>query len=240
MKHIGILAHSAEGSASAYLTACHEGERVLGPHEHPPITLDIAAMGPSLPDWEALRLAPIRARLLDSAARLQRAGADFFICPDNTAHLALEADGPRFPLPGLHIAEIVAAAARRDGRRKLAVLGTRWTMTSDLYPRALARQGMGWAVPLAGEMDAIQAAIFDELCQGVFTEPTRARFARVIERMAGEGCDGVVLGCTEIPLIVKPSEAALPTFDSTRLLATAAVAVALGRAPFPSWVQGRP
>ena len=238
MRHIGILAHSAEGSALAYLTACHEGERLLGAHQHPPITMDIAAMGDSMGDWEAMRLAPIRARLLESAARLKSAGADFFICPDNTAHIALESPGPRFPLPGLHIARIVAETARARDRSKLAILGTKWTMTSDLYPRALAAQGLQWAIPRADEMDAIQAAIFDELCQGVFSDATRSLFSRVIERMASDGCDGAVLGCTEIPLIVKQADGPIAILDTTRLLAISAVAVAIGEQPIPDWFEG--
>src|SRR4029079_10027164 len=108
----------------------------------------------------------------------------------------------------------------------------------DLYSRALAARGVAWAIPSADEMAAIQAAIFDELCEGIFNESTRALCIRVIERLASEDCDGVVLGCTEIPLIVTARDVGIDTIDSTRLLAAAAVAVALERAPMPDWYEG--
>jgi aspartate racemase len=240
VRRIGILAHSPEGSALAYLTACHEGARVLGAHLHPPLVMDFEAMGHSLPDWEAMRLAPIRARLAEGIARLKSAGADFFFCPDNTAHLALENPGWPFVLPGVHIAEVTAHAAVHAGVRRVALLGTKWTMTGPIYPRMLGAMGVATVLPTPEEMDAIQAAIFDELCQGNLTGRAPDLFRDVIARMARTGCDGAILGCTEIPLVVPEGTAPVPTFDTTRLIAKAAVAAALGYAPFPAWTGGLP
>jgi aspartate racemase len=134
MKHVGILAHGTEGAALCFLTFCQEGFRRLGRHEHPDVTLDYIAFGYSMPAWEAVDYGPIRATLSVSAHRLARAGADFFVCPDNTAHLALEEPGEDLALPGLHIAEVVAGQAARDHRQRVGVLGTRYLMDGPLIP----------------------------------------------------------------------------------------------------------
>jgi aspartate racemase len=238
MFHIGILAHSAEGAALCFLAACHEGSRRLGPHQHPDVTLSILPMGPSLPAWERLDLVTLRATFLETARRLRSAGADFFVCPDNTAHIALEAPGEPFPLPGLHIAEVVAGEAEARGHRTVGVLGTRWTMEGPVYAAALGRRGLGLRVPEPDDRAMIDRVIFDELCRGVFREESRRDYVRVIEGLRDRGCDAVALSCTEIPLLVTPEVSPLPTLDSTRLLAKAAVEVALGARPLPSWRGG--
>jgi aspartate racemase len=238
VKHIGILAHSAEGSSLCYLTACHEGSKHMGAHTHPDITMSVIAMGRSMPAWEQNDLRVIRAILAETVRRLKAAGCDFFICPDNTAHLALEVNGPELALPGLHIAEIVAAAAVKRGFRTIGVLGTRWTMESTLYPSAFARHGLEFAVPTAEERVVIHQTIFQELCNGIFRREAREQFQQIISGLSLRGCDAVVLGCTEIPLLINANASPLPTLDSTRLLATAGVTVALGKLPLPDWVGG--
>jgi aspartate racemase len=238
MLHIGVLAHSADGSALCYLEMVREAGRRLGPHEHPEITMSLLPMGPTLPWWDALDLAKINAHLRDTAQRLADAGCDFFVCPDNTAHIALDAAREPFPLPGLHICEVVAERAKADGRKRIALLGTRYTMQGPAYPAAFARHGLEMRVPNAEDQDVLNALIFDELCMGEITETARAEFLRVIEQLKGEGCDAAALSCTEIPLIVTPDNSPLPTLDSTRLLAHAAVEVALGKKPLPAWRGG--
>src|SRR5688572_29347666 len=198
MKHIGILAHSAEGSALCYLAACHEGSRRLGTHNHPDITLSVVAMAESLDAWERLDLPPIRATLAETASRLKAAGADFWICPDNTAHIAFESPGEALPLPGLHIAEIVADTAMAKGYEKIGVLGTKWTMDGPVYRGAFSRRGLGFEIPEPAERDLVNRVIFDELCCGVFTDASRAAYVRIIDGLKARGCDAVVLGCTEI------------------------------------------
>lgn len=190
------------------------------------------------PAWDSGDHAAVRATLAISADRLARAGADFFACPDNTAHLALEAPGPDLPLPGLHIAEVVADRAAADGRTRVGVLGTRFTMDGPLYPRALAARGIAAEVPDPDDRTLVDEIIFKELVNGVISEESRQAYVRVIERLAEQGCDAVALVCTEIPLLITPEVSPLPTLDSTRLLARAAYEVAVGERPMPDWRGG--
>lgn len=238
MLHIGILAHSADGSALCYLEVVREAARRLGAHEHPEITMSLLPMGPTLPWWDALDLEKINTHLRATAQRLANAGCDFFVCPDNTAHIALDAACEPLPLPGLHICEVVAERARAEGRKRVALLGTRYTMQGPAYPAAFARRGLEMRVPGAADQELLNRLIFDELCLGQITERARSAFLRVIDRLKQEGCDAVALSCTEIPLIVTPENSPLPTLDSTRLLAHAAVDVALNARPLPTWRGG--
>ncbi|HZD37023.1 MAG TPA: amino acid racemase [Actinomycetes bacterium] len=238
MKHLGILAHSAEGAALCFRAFCQEGFRRLGPDDHPDVTLDCIALARSMPAWEAGDHDSIRATLSVSVERLARAGADFFACPDNTAHMALERPGPELALPGLHIAEVVADQAVRDGRARVGVLGTRYTMEGPVYPRVLGARGIAAEVPEADERQLLNKIIFEELVNGVLTDSSLREYVRVIERLAARGCDAAALVCTEIPLLVAPEASPLPTLDSTRLLARAAFEVAAGERPVPTWRGG--
>ena len=238
MKHIGILAHSAEGATLSYRETWMEGVRRLGPHLHPEITLTGVAMHHMMDAWERSDLPALRAMFFRDAQKLVAAGADFFVCPDNTAHIALESDGEPFPLPCLHIGEVVAGAAARAGHRKVGILGTNWTMNGPVYPGALGRRGIGHAVPGKADRDIVHNIIMDELCLGVIRDEARAEYQRIIGGLADEGCDSVALVCTEIPLLVTPADSPLPTLDSTRLLARAAVAVAIGESTMPVWHGG--
>jgi aspartate racemase len=169
-------------------------------------------------DWQG-----VAELMLSSAHKLAGAGADFLICPDNTIHQAMPDVVPRSPRPWLHIAEVVADKAVARGFRRLALTGTRSLVDSDVYPHTLAARGLECVTPNSAERDIIDRIIFDELVNGVFTPEAVTRFQRVIERLKGEGCDAVVLGCTEIPLIMNDANSPLPTLDSTRLLARAAL-----------------
>lgn len=177
-------------------------------------------------DWEC-----VADLMLDSAIKLQKAGADFLICPDNTIHQAMKIVEPRSPLPWLHIAEVVAEDASDRGYRRLGLLGTRWLVESDVYPQKLTDRGIGYLRPADDERKEINRIIMDELVYGVFRPESVTYHQLVIRRMKDEGCDAVVLGCTEIPLIISNKNSPLPTLDSTRLLAWAALRLA---------VQGRP
>ena len=238
MKHVGILSHSAEGATLCYRTMWMEGVRRLGAHQHPEITLTGVAMAEALTAWERSDLAALRAMFMRDAEKLAAAGADFFVCPDNTAHIALETDGEPFAIPCLHIGEVVADQAQLDGRRKVGVLGTKWTMTGPVYPGALGRRGIAWAVPDEADRKIVDGIIFGELCLGVFTEKSRDAYVRVIDKLAAQGCDAVALVCTEIPLLITEEVSPLPILDSTRLLARAAVEVAIGERPMPEWYGG--
>jgi aspartate racemase len=238
MEHAGILGHSIEGAALCLREFAAEGGRELGPHAHPDVTLDCIALADSMPAWEAVDYTTIRAILARSVDRLAAAGASFFACPDNSAHLALEQPGEPLALPGLHIADEVADRAAREGRRRVGILGTRFTMDGWIYPRALADHGTEHRVPAEQDRAVIDGIIFDELVKGVFTDASRREYVRVIEQLEREGCDAVALVCTEIPLLVGPDTSPLPVLDSTRLLARAAFAVAAGRRPMPVWRGG--
>ncbi len=160
--------------------------------------------------------------MLSSAEKLAKAGADFFVCPDNTIHQALPLI-ERLPRPWLHIAEVVAEEAVRHGFHCMGLLGTRYLMESEVYPRALSARGLHYARPEPDERAEINRVIFDELVCGVFKPEAVAYYRRVISSLKDAGCDAVVLGCTEIPLIMDDTNSPLPTLDSTRLLARAAL-----------------
>jgi aspartate racemase len=238
VRHLGILAHSTEGAALCFLSFCQEGFRRLGRHDHPDVTLDYIPFGRSMAAWDAGDHDTIRETLAVSVRRLAGAGADFFVCPDNTAHLALERPGDDLALPGLHIAEVVADRAARDGRRRVGVLGTAYTMDGPIYPRVLAARGIDAELPDPADRRLLNEIIFEELVNGVFTDASRRAYLGVIGKLAARGCDAVALVCTEIPLLVTPQVSPLPTLDSTRLLAAAAFDAATGARPFPSWRGG--
>jgi aspartate racemase len=223
LQHIGIAACSAEGAALCYRTICAEGAEVLGPHAHPEITMHTPSFASYMERIERGDWRGVGEMMLMSARVLAGAGADFLICPDNTIHQALPLIEERSPLPWLHIAEVVAVTAAGRGFRRLAITGTRWLVESEVYPVKLAARGIEWLRPNAEERDEINRIIMDELTYGIVKPEAVAAFQRIIGRMKAEGCDAVVLGCTEIPLLMNDANSPLPTLDSTRLLARAAL-----------------
>ena len=238
MKHIGVLAHSFEGATLCFRTACLEGIRRLGPHMHPEITMTCSPMALVLEAWERGDNEALRAFFMEDAKKLAAAGCDFFVCPDNTAHIALESPGEPFPIPGLHIGEVVAEQAKRDSRDKVGILGTKYTMAGPVYPGALGRRGIGWATPDDAGREIVNDIIFNELCLGVFNDDARAAYVHVIDKLKADGCDAVALVCTEIPLLITQDVSPLPILDSTRLLAAASVEVAIGEQSMPEWSGG--
>jgi aspartate racemase len=229
-QHIGIVGCSAEGAALCYKTICVEGAALLGPHAHPEVSMHTPSLADYVRCLDAGDVAGVGELMLASARKLQAAGADFLICPDNTIHQAFDYVAPRSPLPWLHIAEVVADEAVRRGFRRIGITGTRWLVDSEVYPSRLAARGLEYRRPNARERDETGRVIMDELVNGIFSPEGVASFQRVIERMkVEEGCDAVVLGCTEIPLIIGDENSALPTLDSTRLLARAALRRAVNR-----------
>jgi aspartate racemase len=238
VKHLGILATTPEGAALCFRVFCQQGASTLGPHEHPDVTLDCIALARSLPAWERGDLKAVRTTLSVSVDRLARAGADFFACPDNTAHRALEQPGTSLALPGLHIAEVVAEQAARNGHKRVGLLGTKYTMDGPVYPRAFAARGITTEVPAGQDRIILHEIILAELVNGVFTDGARQEYSRIIDRLAARGCDAVGLVCTEIPLLVPPDAAPLPVLDSTRLLARAAFDTANGQRALPTWRGG--
>jgi aspartate racemase len=226
-EHIGIVACSAEGAALCYRTICIEGASLLGRHAHPEVSMHTHSLGEYVihldrGDWRG-----VGELMLSSAEKLARCGADFLICPDNTIHQALPYIEARSPLPWLHIAEVVANEAVARGFGYLGITGTRWLVDSDVYPEKLGPRGLRYLRPNPDERGEIDRIIMDELVYGVFKPEGISFFQQVIARMKHGGCDAVVLGCTEIPLIISDANSQLPTLDSTRLLARAALARAV-------------
>jgi aspartate racemase len=226
-KHIGIVACSAEGAALCYRTLCKEAPAVMGEHMHPEVSMHTHPLAEYMVHIRSGNWAGVAGLMLSSVRKLASIGARFAICPDNTIHQAFDRVVADSPIPWLHIAEAVANEATARGLNNLAITGTKYLMTGPVYPNVLGRYGIGCRIPDALERERIDTIIFSELVNGVFTEPSRLYFNTVIQRMKDLGCDGVVLGCTEIPLLVDPDDCPLPTLDSTRLLARAALKEAL-------------
>jgi aspartate racemase len=227
-RHIGIVGCSAEGAALCYRTICAEGAERLGPHAHPEVSMHTHSLADYVRcldrgDWQG-----VGELMLSSAGKLAKAGAEFLICPDNTIHQAFPYVAERSPLPWLHIAETVASAAAERGFKRIGITGTRWLVDSEVYPEKLRAQGLSFMRPNAAEREDTNRIIMDELTYGIFTPEAVVHFQQMIGRMRDEGCDAVVLGCTEIPLIMNDANSPLPTLDSTRLLARAALRRAYG------------
>lgn len=222
-QHIGIVACSAEGAALCYRTVCLEGAHYLGSLEHPEVSMHTHSFGAYMRCIDAADWSGVAELMLSSAQKLSRGGADFLICPDNTIHQALPWVLRRSPLPWLHIAEVVAAEAAERGFHRLGIIGTRYLVDSEVYPEKLTARGVGYLRPNTSDRAQVNRIIFEELVAGVFKPEAIDCMRGVMTRMKDEGCDAVVLGCTEIPLIMNDSNSPLPTLDSTRLLARAAL-----------------
>jgi len=229
-QHIGIVACSAEGAALCYRTICIEGAQLLGPHDHPEVSMHTHSLAEYVKcirrdDWQG-----VGDLMLSSANKLAKAGADFLICPDNTIHQAFSYVASKSPLPWLHIADVVTAHAIERSFKRVGLTGTRWLVESEVYPEKLKARGVDYVRPNANEREEINRIIMDELVYGVFKPEAIAYFQEVIGSMQAAGCDAVILGCTEIPLIMNDANSPLPTLDSTRLLARAALRRALSPA----------
>lgn len=226
-KHIGIVACSAEGAALCYRTLCKEAPALMGEHMHPEVSTHTYPLGEYMVHIRSGNWPAVAELMLSSARKLASIGARFAICPDNTIHQAFDRVAPASPIPWLHIAGAVAEEAKSRAFGRLAIMGTKYLMTGPVYPDMLRRYGIAWQIPGDEERRRIDTIIFSELVNGVFTEESRLYFNTVIQRMKDQGCDAVVLGCTEIPLIVDPNDCPLPTLDSTRLLARMALREAM-------------
>jgi aspartate racemase len=227
-KHIGIVACSAEGASLCYRTICIEGAGLMGRYAHPELTMHTHSLSEymrciEVDDWEG-----VASLMLSSVAKIAKVGADFAICPDNTIHQAFDLVIRESPIPWLHIAEEVATEAKRQNYERLGVLGTRFLMEGPVYSAKLAALGIEYRTPEENDRGRINDIILDELICGRFSSDARAYFNEVIAGLRNQGCDAVILGCTEIPLLVTQEDSPLPILDSTRLLARAALRKATG------------
>ncbi|MDD5503834.1 MAG: aspartate/glutamate racemase family protein [Candidatus Omnitrophica bacterium] len=174
-------------------------------------------------DW-----APLRATMIDAAERLKRGGADFIIICSNTMNSTSDIIETKVKIPVLHIADAVSKAVEACGIKTVALLGTKYTMEQGFYQKRLEKYGLNVVIPEAGERDYINNVIFDELCAGKFYKESKAGYLNIITRLIKEeGVQGIILGCTEIPLLIKQEDISVPIFDSTAIHAQAAVEYAL-------------
>jgi aspartate racemase len=199
----------------------------MGEYAHPEVTMHTHPLSAYMKHIWAGEWEKVAELMLSSAQKVAKVGADFAICPDNTIHQALEFVKPKSPIPWLHIAETVAEEAKAQGFARLGILGTKYLMTGPVYPEALKNYAISHEIPGDDDRARIDEIIFDELVNGLFTDESRNYFNEVMRTLKQRGCDAAVLGCTEIPLVVDPSDSPLPTLDSTRLLARAAIREAL-------------
>jgi aspartate racemase len=227
MKHIGIVAVSTEGAALCYRTLCLEGAQLLGPHCHPEVSLHNFPLSEyqhliDRNDWRG-----VGEKMLESAGKLGRAGAELLICPDNTVHRGFDLVRDRAPGPWIHIAEEVTEEARRHEFECVGILGTRFLMEGPVYPSKLEAAGIAHRLPSPSQRERINRIIYDELVAAQVLPSSLAYFQEVIHDLAQNGCDAVALACTEIPLLVSQGDSELPILDSTRILARAALRVAI-------------
>lgn len=222
-KHIGIVGCSAEGAALCYKTICTESPKVLGAHAHPEISMHTHSLADYVACLDAKDLSGVGELMLSSAKKLAQQGADFLICPDNTIHQAFEYVETRSPLPWLHIATVVVQSAQKRGFQKLGILGTQWLVESNVYPEKIEQFRLAWKRPCHEEIVEMGRIIMEELVYGIFTPKSVTYFQTVIQHFKSQECDAVILGCTEIPLIIDDTNSELPTLNSNHLLAEAAI-----------------
>jgi aspartate racemase len=222
-KHIGIVACSAEGAALCYRTICTEGPKLLGGHAHPEVTMHTFSLSEYMRYIEAGDWDNVASLMLSSVDKVAKVGADFAICPDNTIHQAFDLVIKKSPIPWLHIVEEVIVEVKHQNYKCLGILGTRFLMEGPVYTTKLAAIDIEYMIPEAEDRELINDIILNELVYGRFSLEDRTYYINVIGKLKQQGCDAVVLGCTEIPLLVTPEISPLPVLDSTRLLARAAL-----------------
>ena len=229
MKKIGMLGGlSFESTAEYYSIINRETQKRLGGTA----SAEILMYSFNFAEVEALQTAGKQAELTNLfvrwASALKTAGADFLVICANTMNrmapeIALKAD-----IPVLHIAEVTGTAVQKQGIRKVALLGTRYVMEGDFYKHILEDKfNLDVMIPDNDERNFIHSTIFGELIKGIISEDSRTKFVAIIDRLASQGAEGVILGCTEIPLLIGQADVSLPVFNTTRLHALAAVDLAL-------------
>ncbi len=219
--HIGIVAGTADGAALCYRTLCHEAERLMGRHAHPEITMHALPLEAYLTSIDAGDWSGVAGLMSRSASVLAQAGAELIICPNNTLHRAFDlvASSVRW----LHIAAAVEMEASRRKYRKVGLIGTQAVIEGSVYQPRFAQEGIEVVLPPVSERIELDRIIRTELIRGLYTPHSRASVQRIISTMAAGGVDAVILGCTELPLLLPQELSDLPLLDSTRLLAAAAL-----------------
>ena len=228
-KHIGIIAVSSEGAALCYRTICQEAPAIMGKFAHPEVSMHTHSLSRYMDyiekdDWDG-----VATLMISSAKKLASAGADFAICPDNTVHRSFEKASNQSPIPLISITETVAKQCQLKGYKKVGVLGTKYTMQGPVYRDVLSKLKIEMIVPDENDQENINSIIFNELVLGKITESSSKIMIEVIQKLKDSDCDAVILGCTEIPLVVNSKNSPLPVIDSTRLLARKALKYSLDK-----------
>ena len=226
-KHIGIVACSYEGAALCYRTICNEGSAMLGEHAHPEVSLHTHPLNEYMKFIEPGKWNGVADLMISSARKLIEIGAEVLVCPDNTIHQSFSIVKRKISTPWLHIAEEVTKEGIKNGCRKIGILGTKFLMEGPVYPEKFQEKNIDYEIPTEDQRNRINKIIFTELVYGIIKDESRNYFLSVIDDLKSKDCDSVVLGCTEIPLIVLPEESSLLTLDSTRILARAALNFAI-------------
>jgi len=226
-KHIGIIAVSSEGAALCYRTICQEAPAIMGKFAHPEVSMHTHSLSRYMDyiekdDWDS-----VATLMISSAKKLASAGAEFAICPDNTVHRSFEKASNQSPIPLISITETVAKQCQLKRHKKVGVLGTKYTMRGPVYRDVLSKLKIEMIVPDENDQENINSIIFNELVLGKITESSSKIMIEVIQKLKDSGCDAVILGCTEIPLVVNSKNSPLPVIDSTRLLARKALKYSL-------------
>ena len=232
-KHIGIVACSIEGALLSYRTICSEGEKIMGEYNHPELTMHHHPMAEYIPYFDSFDWRGVADLMISSAEKVAKAGAQIAITPDNTIHQAWEYIEKESPIPWLHIADAVGEEAQKNGYKHLGITGTKYLMNGPVYTERLKKFGITCTMPDEKYHEEINRIIFGELQYLNFTPESMKFFIDQVGHLKDKGCDAVVLGCTEIPLLFDEIEkqgtlvSPLPTLDSTRLQARAVVKKAL-------------
>ncbi|WKS79870.1 aspartate/glutamate racemase family protein [Edwardsiella tarda] len=229
MKTIGLLGGMSWESSAEYYRIINQGVRE---HLGPTASASVVLWSFNFAEIEALQhqgdWSTLSERMVDAAQRLQGAGADVLLICTNTMHRMAPALESALSIPLIHIADPTAAAIKEAGLRKVGLLGTAFTMEQDFYKgRLRERHGLEVIVPEADDRATVHHIIYDELVAGQITPSSRAAYRQVIARLVQAGAEAVILGCTEIMLLVQPEDSAVPLFDTTALHAAAAVEAAL-------------
>lgn len=229
-KHIGIVAVSFEGAALCYRVILQEAINVMGCFDHPEVSLHNHSLQHYMDFIEKNEWDGVASLMISSTDKLAAAGADFAVCPDNTVHRVFEKVVRKSPIPMLSIVDVVSEECRAKGYRKVGVLGTKYTMQGPMYRDALSKRGIEMEVPSLKDQRRVNEIIFSELVPEGIANKAIEELLGIIEKLKKLECDAVILGCTELPLVINSENSVLPVVDSTRLLAHRALERSLGKA----------
>ena len=230
MKKIGLLGGMSWQSSLAYYRIINElfQQRLGGLHSAPiilySVDFDEIARCQRTGQWDQAALV-----LTDAARNIEKAGADLLLICANTMHKVAEEVEAAVSIPLLHIADAAAETVRSGGLATIGLLGTKFTMEQDFYIDRLQRFGLNVLVPNESNRDAVHRIIYEELCRGIILEESKDMYKKIIRELIDEGAEGIVLGCTEISLLIKPEDVSIPLFDTAYLHALHAVEKALAK-----------